>query len=106
MADAHGNPDFANKLAQSITRINTQAKKILQEEHAHLLNLHRFLSDMLEDARLINPVNITNIKVLLASSRNKENAVQLENQLPDWQIFFGIMKNYVSLGEKENNSHG
>ena len=106
VADAHGNPDFANKLAQSITRINTQAKKILQEELAHLLTLHRFLSDMLEDARLINPVHITNIKVLLASSRNKENAIQLENQISDWQIFFGIMKNYVSLGEKENNSHG
>ena len=106
VADAHGNPDFANKLAQSITRINTQAKKILQEEIDHLLNLHRFLSDMLEDAKLINPVNITNIKVLLASSRNKDNAIQLENQLDDWQIFFDIMKKYIILGEKENNRHG
>ena len=56
---------------------------------------------MLEDAKLINPVNITNIKVLLASSRNKDNAVYLENHLPDWQLFFDIMKNYVVLGEKE-----
>ncbi len=101
VADAQGNPDFSTKLLQAITRINTEAKKILQEEVAHLLNLQHFLSDMLEDARLISPVNITNIKVLLASSRNKDNAVQLENQLPDWQIFFGIMKNYVVLGEKE-----
>ena len=101
VADAHGNPDFYNKLIQAITRINTEAKKILQEEVAHLHNLYRFLSDMLEDAKLINPVNITNIKVLLASSRNKDNAVQLENHLPDWQLFFDIMKNYVVLGEKE-----
>ena len=101
VADAQGNPDFSTKLLHAITRINTEAKKILQEEVAHLLNLQHFLSDMLEDARLISPVNITNIKVLLASSRNKDNAVQLENQLPDWQIFFGIMKNYVVLGEKE-----
>ena len=101
VADAHGNPDFYNKLIQAITRINTEAKKILQEEVAHLHNLYRFLSDMLEDAKLINPVNITNIKVLLASSRNKDNAVHLENHLPDWQLFFDIMKNYVVLGEKE-----
>lgn len=101
VADSHTNPDFLNKLTQAVAKINTEAKKIIQEEVGHLQVLHRFLTDMIEDSKLINPVNISNIKVLLASSRNKDNAAQLENQLGDWQQFFSIMKNYTIMGETE-----
>ena len=101
VADAQGNPEFLNRLTKAISGINTDARKLLQEEVSHLLNLYRFLSDMLEDSKLINPVNITNIKVLLASSRNKDNAALLESQLQDWQLFFDIMRNYVVVGETE-----
>lgn len=101
VADAHANTEFLNKLTQSINKINTEAKKILQEEVVHISSLYRFLTNLLEDARLINPIHITNIKVLLASSRNKDNANQLETQLPDWKTFFNIMRNYIALGETE-----
>ena len=101
VADAHADSEFLHKLTQSINKINTEAKKILQEEVVHVFNLYRFLTDVLEDAKLISPVNITNIKVLLASSRNKDNANQLEDQLSDWQLFFNIMRNYIVLGETE-----
>ena len=101
VADSHADPDFLNKLTQTVAKINTDAKKIIQEEVGHLQALHRFLTDMIEDSKLINPVNITNIKVLLASSRNKDNATQLENQLGDWHQFFSIMKHYTIVGETE-----
>lgn len=101
VADSHANPDFLNKLTQAVAKINTDARKIIQEEVGHIQSLHRFLADMIEDSKLINPVNITNIKVLLASSRNKDNASQLENQLGDWHQFFSIMKNYTIVGETE-----
>lgn len=101
VADSHADSEFLHKLTQSINKINTEAKKLLQEEVLHIFNLHRFLTDILEDAKLISPINITNIKVLLASSRNKDNANQLENQLNDWQLFFNIMRNYIVLGETE-----
>ena len=101
VADSHANPDFLNKLTQTVAKINTDAKKIIQEEVGHIQSLYRFLLNMFEDSKLINPVNITNIKVLLASSRNKDNATQLENQLGDWHQFISIMKHYTIVGETE-----
>ena len=101
VADSHANPDFLNKLTQTEANINTDAKKIIQEEVGHIQSLYRFLLNMFEDSKLINPVNITNIKVLLASSRNKDNATQLENQLGDWHQFISIMKHYTIVGETE-----
>ena len=101
VADSHADPDFLGKLTQSVAKINSEAKKIIQEEVGHLQALHKFLTDMIEDSKLINPVNITNIKVLLASSRNKDNTAQLENQLGDWHQFFSIMKHYTIVGETE-----
>ena len=93
-------PDLFKDLKRA-QEINSEAKKIIQEEVGHLQALHRFLTDMIEDSKLINPVNITNIKVLLASSRNKDNTAQLENQLGDWHQFFSIMKHYTIVGETE-----
>ncbi len=101
VADSHTNPEFLTKLTKSVEAINAFAQKMLQEEAQHILNLYRFLSDMLEDAKLISPMNITNIKVLLASSRNKDNALQLESQLGDWQTFLSVMRNYTVVGEVE-----
>lgn len=101
VADSHANPDFLSKLTQVVAKINGEAEAIIQEEVNNLRGLHRFLSDMIEDSKLINPVNITNIKVLLASSRNKDNTIQLENQLGDWNQFFSIMKHYTIMGEVE-----
>lgn len=100
VADSHSNPEFLTKLTQSVAMINRTAHKIIEEETQHIMTLYNFLSDMLEDAKLISPINITNIKVLLASSRNKDNAAQLDNQLHNWSIFFGIMRHYTNLPNK------
>lgn len=101
VADSHSDPEFLTKLTKSVEAINADAQKLLQEEAQHIFNLYRFLADMLEDAKLISPINITNIKVLLVSSRNKDNALQLESQLHDWETFLSIMQNYTVVGGAE-----
>lgn len=101
IADSHTNPEFLIKLNQLVNQINSSALKLLEEQSQHIMKLYGFLVDMIEDAHLISPINITNIKVLLASSRNKENASQLEGQLPSWSLFFDVMRHYIGLAGKQ-----
>ena len=40
---------------------------------------------------------ISNLKVLMMSSRNRDNTDLLEKQHANWEIFFEIMKNYAII---------
>ena len=40
---------------------------------------------------------ISNLKVLMMSSRNRDNTNFLEANYEKWNIFFEIMKNYVII---------
>ncbi|AEE17741.1 DUF5312 family protein [Treponema brennaborense] len=97
--DSHKDPDFAKKLSQMISTINVEAKKLLQTEVNYLFALFRKLQDIFEDAKSANPSNISNIKILFSSTRNRETANLFENQYGDWQKFVAIMRNYVIIGE-------
>ena len=59
---------------------------------------------MLNDAKKTAPDTITNIKVLLNSSRNRDAAEQLELQFDMWKVFLAIMKNYVLIGDVEKKA--
>ena len=50
-----------------------------------------------ENAKKPTSEIISNLKVLLLSSRNKDNTDLLEQQYQKWEIFFKIMKNYVII---------
>ena len=56
------------------------------------------------DAKKTAPDTITNIKVLLNSSRNRDAAEQLELQFEMWKVFLEIMKNYVLIGDVEKKA--
>lgn len=97
--DGHQDPDFAKKLAQMVLQINTQAKQLIQNETSQIANLEKRVKEMIEDAKTISPANISNIKMLLYSTRNKENSDLLESRFSDWKIFLDIMKNYAIIGD-------
>lgn len=102
--DSHKDNDFIFKLRDLVTQINGQAKNLIQAECTNFFDLYKKLGEILLDAKKHNSDIITNLKILIGSSRNRENANALEQQYPLWKIFLEIMKNYAIIGNIENNS--
>ena len=59
------------------------------------------IGELLTDAKKPTSEIISNLKVLMMSSRNRDNTDMLEQQYPNWEIFFEIMKNYAIINIKE-----
>lgn len=97
MKDGKNNPDFLKKLERTVNDVNTLANKIITSETNSLNKLHKHLSDLIQDSKKPTSELISNLKVLLMSSRNRDNTDLLEKQYPKWEIFFKIMKNYVII---------
>lgn len=103
--DSKKDKDFQKKLEKMVSNINNEAHEILQSQCTNLLSLYKQLGELLADAKKPSSEIISNIKVLMMSSRNRENTNFLESQYSNWKIFFDIMKNYViinSSGLEEN----
>ena len=81
--------------------MNNDAYTILQNEVTNLVSLYRELGELLEDAKKPSSEIISNLKVLLMSSRNRDNTNFLESHYPNWEIFFEIMRNYVIISSGE-----
>ena len=101
IADAHRDQDFVKKLGALVDKINDNAYQLIQRETYTILTLHNHLSELLVDAKKSKPDIINNIKVLLGSSRNRDNTGTLDQQFGQWHIFFEIMKNYIVVREPE-----
>jgi len=97
LQNSHKDKDFFKKLETMVSYINNEAHNILQTTTTTLFSLHRELGELLADAKKTNGEIISNLKVLMLSSRNKENTRLLEEYYPYWKIFFEIMKNYVII---------
>lgn len=95
--DSRNNPEFLKKLDQTINDINNQASKIIAAETNSLNRIYKHIVDLIQDAKKPTSEIISNLKVLLLSSRNKDNTDLLEQQYHKWEIFFKIMKNYVII---------
>ena len=102
--DSHKDPEFLTKLAANVDTINRQAYNLVQTSTKKLYTLYMQISEMLVDSKKSAPDTITNIKVLLNSSRNRDAFEQLELQFESWEIFLEIMKNYVVVGEVEKKA--
>ena len=98
--DSHKDKDFYRKLEKMVVTTNNEAHELMQEITATLFLLYKNLGELLADSKKPSSEIVSNLKVLMISSRNKENTNTLEIQYPDWKIFFEIMKNYVII----NNS--
>ncbi len=99
--DSHKDAAFGATLKKLIDKINKQAKDLIQAETTNIFRLYKKIKDVLIESKKPNSEVITNLKVLMFSSRNRENADFLESQNPQWKIFLEIMKNYVIIGSLE-----
>ncbi|MFA6856352.1 MAG: DUF5312 family protein [Treponema sp.] len=103
--DSHKDSDFYGKMETMVEKANNAAQKLVQEETNHLNGLYIELGELLADAKKPTSEIISNLKVLMMSSRNRDNTDMLERQYPNWEIFFEIMKNYAIITTiKEINS--
>ena len=97
MHDAHNDPEFFKKLEQMVTKINNDASKLITREINNLHKLSNHITSLLQDSKKPTSEIISNLKVLIMSSRNRDNTDMLEQQFPKWQLFFEIMKNYAII---------
>ncbi|MCQ2591653.1 MAG: DUF5312 domain-containing protein [Treponema sp.] len=101
MKDSHKDKDFYRKLEKMVVAVNNEAHKILQSVTSTMLVLYKDVGELLADSKKPSSEIISNLKVLMMSSRNKDNTNSLELQYANWKIFFEIMKNYVIINTSE-----
>jgi len=80
-----------------VVTTNNEAHELLQKTTSTLHALYKYLGELLADFKKPSSEIISNLKVLMISSRNRDNTNNLDIQHPDWKIFFEIMKNYVII---------
>lgn len=80
-----------------VLSINEQASEIISREINNIHRLSNHISGLLQDSKKPTSEIISNLKVLMMSSRNRDNTDIMEEQFPKWQIFFDIMKNYAII---------
>ena len=95
--DSHKDKDFYKKLEKMVITTNNEAHQLMQAISANLFSLYKYIGELLADSKKPSSEIISNLKVLMISSRNKENTNMMEIQHTDWKIFFEIMKNYVII---------
>ncbi len=95
--DSKKDKDFFKKLEKMVEMINDDAHNVLQATCTNLSSLSRQLGELLADAKKPSSEIISNLKVLMMSSRNRDNTNFLESSYEKWNIFFEIMKNYVII---------
>lgn len=100
--DGHKDNDFVNKLKDLIETANTTAKQLIQTESTNFFDLYTKINDLLIDAKKPQADSISNLKMLMTSSRNRDGAALLEQQHGQWKIFLEIMKNYAIIGTVES----
>ncbi len=91
------NYDNSRLLGNLVTEINSQAKILIEESTNVLYVLFKEIVKIFDDAKKISPTNITNIRMILASLRNKEAKDELERNLNKWKDFFVLMKHYIEI---------
>ena len=100
-ANSKGSEDLSKQLISRVAAINANARVLLYNSMKDIKKLTQDLIDMYADTKSGTPKVITNVKLILFSIRNRENAATLELQLPKWENFINLMKNYVLFADKE-----
>lgn len=95
------NPDLLKKLSQLIDNANIKAYDILDSVVQSFSDLRICIDNILIDSKMAKPEQISNIKVLFMSSRNRDSADILEKDFSFWKNFIDIMRNYVIISKKD-----
>ena len=102
--DSHKDSDFSKKLINLVDNINAEAKQIIQRQVSALFALYVELGDLLQDSKKPSCEIVSNLKVLIMSSRNRDNTDFLESNYENWKVFFDIMKNYAIITSVDKKS--
>ena len=101
--DSRKDQDFLKKVGSMVDTINNQAHKIIQDQSKIMYQLYTQIGELIVDSKKSKSDVISNIKVLLNSTRNRDGSNTMEQQHENWKMFLKIMKNYAILGEVEKN---
>ncbi len=102
--DSHKSQAFESTLKNLCTQINQEAKKLLQTETNNINFLNKKIDDLIVESKKPSSDVIQNLKVLMISSRNRDNSNIMESQYQQWNVFLEIMKNYVIIDAKDKSS--
>ena len=81
-SNSKANPDLAKRLITKMSEVNMHVKTMLQTDMSNFKKLTRDVNDLLNDSKKGSPELVSNIKMVLFSTRNKEYTSMLENQFP------------------------
>ena len=95
--ESHKNADLGKKLVKKIETINAVMQHLLKNEVKALKELYGIILSLLSESHKSKTENITNIKMLFSSARNRDSVEILEKQVNLWNFFLEIMKNYVII---------
>lgn len=99
--DSHKDSSFESTLKDMVDRVNKTAKEVIQNETTNVFQLYKKIKDILVESKKPSSEIIQNLKVLMISSRNRDNSDFMESQYGQWKVFLEIMKNYVIIGTIE-----
>ena len=99
--DSHKDVAFLNRLKEIVEKINRTAKDLIQEQVNNMFRVYKIVGEILVESKTASSNNITNLRILLLSSRNRDNSEYMEKQHGLWPLFFEIMKNYVIITNTE-----
>ena len=101
--ESHKNADLGRKLTKKIETINAVMQHLLKNEVKALKDLYGILQSLLSEAHKSKTDNITNIRMLFSSARNRDSVEILEKKLNLWNFFLEIMKNYVIINSTDKH---
>ncbi|WP_191013515.1 DUF5312 family protein [Treponema zioleckii] len=101
--DSRKNTDFLKLLGTQVDTINGKAHSLVQSESKNFYDLYVQVGELIVDAKKSKSEMISNIKVLMSSTRNRDGSGILEQQYEQWKTFLKIMKNYAIIGDIEKN---
>lgn len=101
--DSKRDTDFLKKVGTMVDTINEQAHNLVQECSKDFYDLYMQMGELLTDAKKSKSDMVSNIKVLMTSTRNRDGSTAIEQQYDSWKLFLKIMKNYAIIGDVEKN---
>lgn len=101
--ESHTNRELGKKLSKKIDSINALALNLIQKEVKSLRGLYGIIETLLSETHKSKTENITNIKMLFSSVRNRDSVEILEKEFNLWNFFLEIMKNYVIINSTDKH---
>lgn len=100
-ANSKNNPDLTKQLISRVSKLNSKARALLQTNMHEFSKMTRTINDILVDAKKGSPEMVSNIKLIMFTTRHKEHTAFLDTSIHNWFKFIELMKNYVIFSDKE-----